>query len=290
MRHDITLSLDVAPDVGLIESDELRIKQVMLNLLSNAVKFTPDGGEVAARARVDGPELVVTVSDTGIGIAPDDRERIFESFQQAGRGVQQHEGTGLGLTLSKRILELLDGRMWLESEVGVGSTFGFAIPLGTTSEPPAGSTEQAPTGGPLVVVIEDDRPSLDLLTLYLEGAGVEVVGARDGPSGLETASAHTPLRSCWTSACRRYERVGGTDRPQGRYSQRNARYVISMLDERGTGFALGAAEYLVKPVSREPSWRRSRASEFCRRPSTCWSSTTTRSPSSWSSPYSHPEG
>ncbi len=252
VRHDITLSLDVAPDVGLIESDELRIKQVMLNLLSNAVKFTPDGGEVAARARVDGPELVVTVSDTGIGIAPDDRERIFESFQQAGRGVQQHEGTGLGLTLSKRILELLDGRMWLESEVGVGSTFGFAIPLGTTSEPPAGSTEQAPTGGPLVVVIEDDRPSLDLLTLYLEGAGVEVVGARDGPSGLETVQRTHPAAVVLDI---RLPDMNGwevlTALKADTVTAEIPVIVVSMLDERGTGFALGAAEYLVKPVSRE---------------------------------------
>jgi len=252
VRHDITLSLDVAPEVGLIESDELRIKQVMLNLLSNAVKFTPDGGDVAVRARVDGAELVVTVSDTGIGIAPDDRERIFESFHQAGRGVQQQEGTGLGLTLSKRILELLDGRMWLKSEVGVGSTFGFAIPLGTTSEPLAGSAEQAPIGGPLVVVIEDDRPSLELLTLYLEGAGVEVIGARDGPSGLETVQRKHPAAVVLDI---RLPDMNGwevlTALKADPVTAEIPVVVVSMLDERGTGFALGAAEYLVKPVSRE---------------------------------------
>jgi signal transduction histidine kinase/DNA-binding response OmpR family regulator len=252
LRHEITLSLDVAPEVDLIEADELRIKQVMLNLLSNAVKFTPDGGEVVVRARVDGPELVVTVSDTGIGIAPDDRERIFDSFQQAGRGVQQQEGTGLGLTLSKRILELLGGRMWLETEVGVGSTFGFAIPLGTTAEPSAQSAEQAPIAGPLVVAIEDDRPSLELLTLYLEGAGVEVVGARDGPSGLETVRRRHPAAVVLDI---RLPEMDGwevlTALKADPVTAEIPVVVVSMLDERGMGFALGAAEYLVKPVSRE---------------------------------------
>ncbi len=252
VRHDITLSLEVAPEVGLIDADELRIKQVMLNLMSNAVKFTPDGGEVVVRARVDGPELVVTVSDTGIGVAPDDRERIFESFQQAGRGAQQQEGTGLGLTLSRRILELLGGRMWLETELGVGSTFGFAIPLGTTSEPSAPSAEPVSSQGPLVVVVEDDRPSLELLTLYLEGAGVEVLGARDGPSGLEIVRRNQPAAVVLDI---RLPDMDGWDvltaLKADPVTAEIPVVVVSMLDERGTGFALGAAEYLVKPVSRE---------------------------------------
>jgi signal transduction histidine kinase/DNA-binding response OmpR family regulator len=252
VRHDISLSLDVAPEVDLIEADELRFKQVMLNLLSNAVKFTPDGGEVVVRARVDGPELVVTVSDTGIGIAPDDRERIFESFQQGGRGVQQQEGTGLGLTLSKRILELLGGRMWLKTEVGVGSTFGFAVPVGTTSKSSARSAEQAPAGGPLVVVIEDDRSSLELLTLYLEGAGVDVVGERDGPSGLDTVRRRHPAAVVLDI---RLPDMDGwevlTALKADPVTAEIPVVVVSMLDERGMGFALGAAEYLVKPVSRE---------------------------------------
>jgi signal transduction histidine kinase/DNA-binding response OmpR family regulator len=252
VRHDISLSLDVAPEVDSIEADELRFKQVMLNLLSNAVKFTPDGGEVVVRARVDGPELVVTVSDTGIGIAPDDRERIFESFQQGGRGVQQQEGTGLGLTLSKRILELLGGRMWLKTEVGVGSTFGFAVPVGTTSKSSARSAEQAPAGGPLVVVIEDDRSSLELLTLYLEGVGVEVVGERDGPSGLDTVRRRHPAAVVLDI---RLPDMDGwevlTALKADPVTAEIPVVVVSMLDERGMGFALGAAEYLVKPVSRE---------------------------------------
>ncbi len=119
-RHAIALTVDVGPGVETIHADELRFKQVVLNLASNAVKFTPDGGSVAIRADHVDHELVVTVTDTGVGIPPEDRERIFESFQQGGRGVAREEGTGLGLTLSRRIVELFDGRLWLESQEGVG--------------------------------------------------------------------------------------------------------------------------------------------------------------------------
>ena len=127
--HAIKISVDVADDVGTIEADELRFKQVVLNLLSNAVKFTPDGGSVSVRAYREDTDLVVTVTDTGIGVPPEDQERIFDSFQQGGRGPAREEGTGLGLTLSRRIVGLFGGRMWLESTVGVGSTFGFSIPM-----------------------------------------------------------------------------------------------------------------------------------------------------------------
>src|SRR5690242_17248147 len=126
--HAIEVTVDVADDIGLVDSDERRFKQVLLNLVSNAVKFTPDGGSVSVRARRDETDLVITVTDTGIGVPTEDRERIFESFQQGRRGATKEEGTGLGLTLSRRIVELLGGRMWLDSTVGKGSTFGFSIP------------------------------------------------------------------------------------------------------------------------------------------------------------------
>ena len=116
------------PEVDVVDGDERRIKQVIFNLLSNAVKFTPAGGEVDVSAtRVNG-EVRVSVADTGPGIAPEDRERIFEEFQQSETGVGHREGTGLGLALSKRFVELHGGRIWLESELGRGSTFTFALP------------------------------------------------------------------------------------------------------------------------------------------------------------------
>jgi signal transduction histidine kinase len=127
--NHVRLSLELAPGVDLVEGDERRLRQVIFNLLSNAVKFTPeDGSVVVATSRVDG-EVRVSVTDTGPGIALEDRERIFEEFQQTDVGVQQSEGTGLGLALSKRLVELHGGRIWVESEAGHGSRFVFTLPL-----------------------------------------------------------------------------------------------------------------------------------------------------------------
>ena len=101
----------------------------MLNLLSNAVKFTPDGGRVAVAARRRW-RREIAVRDTGIGIAPEDQEALFDEFRQVGRGRQQREGTGLGLALAKRFVELHGGRIWVQSEPGQGSTFTFTLPCG----------------------------------------------------------------------------------------------------------------------------------------------------------------
>jgi signal transduction histidine kinase len=127
-RQALTVTVDVAPDVGAVWADPVKLKQVVVNLLTNAVKFTPSGGSVGVRATLEGGEAVVEVRDTGIGIAPEDQERIFEAFQRGDRRVST-EGTGLGLTLSKRFVELHGGRIWVRSAVGAGSTFGFAIPV-----------------------------------------------------------------------------------------------------------------------------------------------------------------
>ena len=128
-QHRIELTTDVAPDTGTLLADERKVRQVLLNLLSNAVKFTPDGGRVGVSCRRDGGEVEVSVRDTGIGIAPEDLPKVFEEFQQVGGPSERaHEGTGLGLTLAKRFIELHGGRIWVDSEVGIGTTFTFRIP------------------------------------------------------------------------------------------------------------------------------------------------------------------
>jgi signal transduction histidine kinase len=127
--HRIALALEVAPEVDLITADERKVRQVVFNLLSNAVKFTPDGGRITVTAARDASEVRVAVADTGVGIAPDDRDRVFEEFAQTADGREQGEGTGLGLTVAKRFVELHGGRIWVDSELGKGSTFTFALPL-----------------------------------------------------------------------------------------------------------------------------------------------------------------
>ncbi len=129
-RHRIQLAAEVPADLGTVTADERKIRQVLLNLLSNAVKFTPDGGWIGVAARRDDAEVRVSVRDTGIGIAPEDQPAVFEEFRQVGRAQERsREGTGLGLTLAKRFVELHAGRIWLESDVGKGSTFSFALPV-----------------------------------------------------------------------------------------------------------------------------------------------------------------
>ena len=121
------------PDVDVVRGDERRVRQIIFNLLSNAVKFTPAGGAVEVRAeRVNG-EVRVSVTDTGPGLAPEDHRRVFDEFQQTDVGIEQREGTGLGLALSKRLVELHGGRIWVDSELGHGSTFAFTLPVEAAS-------------------------------------------------------------------------------------------------------------------------------------------------------------
>ena len=129
-RHGVRLNLDAAPDLGAIQADERKFKQIMLNLLSNAVKFTPEGGSVSIGARRYNGTLEVSVKDTGVGIALDDQEIIFEEFRQVGRDyTRKAEGTGLGLALTKRFIDLHGGTLRVESTPGEGSTFTFTIPV-----------------------------------------------------------------------------------------------------------------------------------------------------------------
>ncbi len=138
-------SLELVTDVGLgvstVHADEGRFKQVLYNLLSNAVKFTPEGGRVETRVRRVEAAVEVVVADTGIGIAPEDQERVFEPFQQLNRPTaRRQEGTGLGLALARRLVELQGGRIWVDSAPGQGSRFGFTVPVGTAPDPHGGWT------------------------------------------------------------------------------------------------------------------------------------------------------
>jgi signal transduction histidine kinase len=128
IRHGITLRAVLSPDLPRIDADERKVKQIVYNLLSNAVKFTPDGGSVEVHAAREGDAVRVDVRDTGIGIAAEDQALVFQEFRQVGRE-RSREGTGLGLTLSKRFVELHGGRIWLESTPGKGSTFSFTLPI-----------------------------------------------------------------------------------------------------------------------------------------------------------------
>jgi signal transduction histidine kinase/DNA-binding response OmpR family regulator len=248
-RHEINLRLQIDQGIGLIEGQERMVKQVIVNLLSNAVKFTPDGGQIDVGAQLRDGEVWIFVRDTGIGIAYEDQMRIFDEFQQAKLGaIRTEEGTGLGLTLSKKFVELHGGHIWVESEVGVGSTFTFTLPLRTTEINAPILFERT---GPTILIVEDDARAIDLLTLYLTADNFNVAVARDGNEGLDMArrlhpaaiilDIMLPRLDGWDFLAQAKDDLDTADIPV---------IIVSIVDERGKGISLGAAEYIVKPVNR----------------------------------------
>jgi signal transduction histidine kinase len=128
-RRGIALAHTMDERLGEVRGDERKVKQVLLNLLSNAIKFTPEGGRIEVTAVAKDGLVEVSVRDTGVGIAPEDQERVFEEFRQVGTADKKAEGTGLGLTLCRKFIELHGGKIWVKSQVGEGSIFTFTIPV-----------------------------------------------------------------------------------------------------------------------------------------------------------------
>jgi signal transduction histidine kinase len=129
VRYGIALGRSIDERLGTIHADERKVKQVLLNLLSNALKFTPEGGKIDVRAALSNDTAEISVTDTGVGIAPEEQATVFEEFRQVGTASKKVEGTGLGLAISRKFIELHGGRIWVKSQVGRGSTFAFSLPL-----------------------------------------------------------------------------------------------------------------------------------------------------------------
>ncbi|MBM2811502.1 MAG: hypothetical protein HW416_2261 [Chloroflexi bacterium] len=146
VRQNVALDLAVDPAISVIEADERKVKQVIFNLLSNAVTFTPGGGRIDVTATITDDEVRVAVQDSGPGISPEDQVRVFEEFEQVPR-TGANEGTGLGLPLARRLVELHGGRLWVESELGRGSTFVFTLPTVQTQRPSAEEQAAPATAG-----------------------------------------------------------------------------------------------------------------------------------------------
>jgi PAS domain S-box-containing protein len=263
LAHGIALSLDIAEDIDTFIGDERKVKQIVFNLLSNAVKFTPDKGKVGITAKTTDGAVQVSVWDTGIGIAAEHQQQIFEEFQQVGKGTKgKTEGTGLGLTLTKRFVELHGGTLWVESTPGRGSTFTFTLPitgtadhLPSTAAPEEVATErerEATSAGPLVLVIEDDAKAAELLRLYLAEAGYTVALARDGTEGLEKVKRMHPGAVILDVLLPKVDGWAFLTQLKADPVTKDVPVIItSVVDQKGKGFALGAAHYLVKPFQKE---------------------------------------
>lgn len=263
LSHRITLSLEIADDVDTIVGDERKVKQILFNLLSNAMKFTPDAGKVGVTAQTADAAVQIAVWDTGVGIAPDDQQRIFEEFQQVGRGLtEKTEGTGLGLALTRKFVELHGGDIRVESAPGCGSTFTFTIPLKhaapQTTLPAVEAQmvrergEPSAAAGPLVLVVEDDPRAADLLRIYLSETGYTVDIAMDGAEGLEKVKQHAPDVVILDVLLPKLDGWAVLNQLRADPAMQDTPVIIvSITDQKGKGLALGAVEYFVKPVQKE---------------------------------------
>jgi PAS domain S-box-containing protein len=256
-----SVDIEVEPGVPTLLADAGRFRQIMYNLLSNAIKFTPDGGRILITARRAGGEgaVEIAVADSGIGIAPVDQERIFREFEQLDSAyVRQQQGTGLGLALTRKLVELHGGRIWVESEVGRGSTFRFILPHRAHPRPspaPFAMPREAGVsvgGGPLVLVVEDDLRAGDLLGHYLREAGYRVAQASSGAQAIVLAKSLKP------DAITLDILLPGEDGLAILGSLKASPdtsgipvVVVSITDHRELGFSLGAVEWLMKPVQRD---------------------------------------
>ena len=198
MRQRIHVSLDIDHRLGRFTADERKLKQILLNLLSNAVKFTQDEGALSLKAVLQNDGVEISVTDTGIGIEPEIQQKIFDEFFQVGDHLRKQEGTGLGLAVTKKFIELHGGRIWVQSAKGQGSTFTFTLPVLPTppenrSAPTVAMPDAHPNANaPLVLVVEDDPVAAKLLSIYLMEAGFSVEVAADGDAGFEKAKTLRP--------------------------------------------------------------------------------------------------
>jgi len=227
-------------------ADRVRFRQIVENLLSNAIKFTPEGGEIAVSAIPADDVVELTVADTGVGIAEADLEKVFEEFQQVGDPDRHRAGTGLGLALTKRLVEAHGGEIALVSTLGRGSAFTVRLPAA-----PLLQLDQGPAAGARVLLIEDDPQSAELLTTQLIGAGYHVDVAGTGEAGLTAAGAHPPDAIVLDVAL---PGIDGFEVIRRLKADRRLAdipvFFVTIIDERQAGLALGADGYFVKPVDQ----------------------------------------
>ncbi len=256
--------LDVKPSeaLPLLHADAAKIKRILYNLVSNAIKFTPEGGRVTINARLRDGMVEISVTDTGIGISDEDQEKIFDYFGQVeSNHARRFEGAGVGLALTKKLVEMHGGRIRVESELGKGSTFTIALPVtggrretdwkvaGNVMEPEV--QPEASPNQPLVLVIEDDPQTSELIGLWLEESGYRVARAFDGEQGLKLAKALRPFAVTLDILL---PKLDGWDVLQELKQAPDTReipvIIISILERSRRGLEMGAFDYFVKPVEK----------------------------------------
>ncbi len=281
-KKKLELSVQVSERLSTVYADVGKFKQIMYNLLGNAIKFTPEGGSVSVSAAVMGAMARFSVTDTGIGISPADQERIFSEFHQVdGSTSRQFEGTGLGLALTRKFVEMQSGQIWVESDVGTGSTFFFTLPLpqsqrqeaqaaaisapedgeadggqsaaatGTEAAAVGAGAAELSIGAPSILVVEDDEATADLIGVWLSHEGYLVDFAADGVEALEKARENHPFAICLDIMLPKKDGWQVLHDLKSDPDMADVGVIVcSALDNPELGFALGAADYCIKPLSR----------------------------------------
>lgn len=261
-KKHLILQTNIPDDLPYIHADSVKFKQIMYNLLSNAVKFTPEGGSVTIDASLKDDVFLISVTDTGIGIEPANHETIFDEFKQLDSSrSRQYEGTGLGLSLTKKLVELHEGRIWVESEgLGKGSRFSFTLPavqrdhevIQRVSDRYA-SAFHAPDRSPkkVILVVEDNSQASQLLCIYLSEAGYDTVVATNGDEAIEMARKVKPFAITLDIMLPKKD---GWQVMQELKSFKDTSnipvIIISVVDDQTFGFNMGAVGYLVKPIDK----------------------------------------
>ena len=261
--NDNRLTVEVDPSLGSMHADATKVRQALFNLLSNAAKFT-HAGEI--RLRVEGEEvdgerwIQMSVSDSGIGIPPEKIDHVFEEFSQADDSTtRDYGGTGLGLSISRRFCQMMNGDISVTSVVGEGSRFEIRLPalvrdLPEELEGAAGSPVSPlvdPGDEPVVLVIDDDPDARDLLDRTLQGAGVRVVTAGDGREALDLARSLHPAAITLDVLMPRMDGWEVLRELKADAATRDIPVImVTMTTDRNLGYALGATDFLTKPVAR----------------------------------------
>jgi len=257
--------IDIASDVGEITADRVKLKQILYNLISNAVKFSSAGGMAGIRIDRKGgpPEFIqFSVWDNGVGIPPDDLDRVFNEFEQSDNTfARRYGGAGLGLALTKKLVELHSGEIGVESRFGEGSTFTFTLPVIA----PVEKRPQAPVpemlsfdfpwmneDAPLILVVEDDIATAELLTIHLTQAGYMVAHAYDGEEAIEKAKEQRPFAITLDVMIPKKDGWEVLQALKSDPATADIPVIIhSVIENRDLAFALGATDYLLKPLDRD---------------------------------------
>jgi len=252
----IKLNREISADLPGVRADPLKIRQVLLNLLSNAAKFTEQGSITIQAEAQPGPgqlpEVVISVIDTGLGISPEDRKKLFQPFSQVDpSATRKTGGSGLGLSISRHLVEMHSGRIGVESDVGKGSKFFFTLPfpLKGISSGEAESTEPTSSSQPLVLAIDNERPIIQLYERYLKNHGYQVYGLTDPTRVVDLARKLHPAAitlDVMMPGCDGWQVLENLkDDPETRQIPV---IICTILEDQGKASNLGAADYLTKPI------------------------------------------